>query len=310
MEERKGKRTVIILVAVVAAAVIVSAFVHAGEDDFLTDPARIASEWEVVEIWQDEKLISDNQIVILIDIDKNGGFRLWNDDPGDEQRGMLVKADGQLRFDGDNGWVYEIHGRQRQLIVTAWKGEKEETWICKRSGYCRDALRTEEEQQETFFQIGKRALDIEDDTERNLYFIIKLIMDRGCPEGKAITAAREFCIRGRAFVWYAEAHGIIVTDEEVEEYKREFAKIMKETPSAFEGYDAALKKVGMTYEDYAQVEAAAHRWEVYESAVYRKYPEEQENLGEDIVRRFHHTKAYQEWKVELDDAVKKIKEEL
>ena len=293
----KKKQGLILLAVFVAAAVIVSAFVHAGEDDFLTDPARVTASWQVEEVWQNGKRV--NRSLILIDIDKNGGFRLDNDDRGEEQRGELKEVDGQLRFVGDDGWIYDIHGRQRQLVVTARKGEKEETWICQRYSYCRDALRTEEEQQEVFFQICKRALNIEDDTERNLYFLIMNMMDSGCPEGKAITAAKEFCIRGRAFVWYAEEHGIVVTDEAVEEYKREFAKIMKETPRAFEGY-----------EDYVQVEAAAHRWDVYESAVYRKYLAEQEDLGEDVVRRFHHTKAYQELKVELYDVIERIKEEL
>ena len=303
MKERKGKRTAIVLAVVVTAAVIVSAFVHAGEDDFLTDPARLTASWQVEEVWQNGKRV--NRSLILIDIDKNGGFRLDNDDRGDEQRGKLKEVDGQLRFFGDDGWIYDIHGRQR--VVTARKGGKEETWICQRYSYCRDALRTEEEQQEVFFQICKRALNIEDDTERNLYFLIMNMMDSGCPEGKAITAAKEFCIRGRAFVWYAEEHGIVVTDEAVQEYKREFAKIMKETPQAFEGYDVGLKKVGMTYEDYVQVEAEAHRWDVYESAVYRKYLAEQEDLGEDVVRRFHHTKAYQKLKVEMNDAIDNIK---
>ena len=306
MEERKGKRTVIILVAVVAAAVIVSAFVHAGEDDFLTDPARIASEWEVVEIWQDEKLISDNQIVILIDIDKNGGFCLWNDDPRDEQRGMLVKADGQLRFDGDNGWVYEIHGRQRQLIVIARKEEKEETWICKRSGYCRDALRTDEEKLDAYFAIHKKAMAIEDGIQRNLYVAAMIMMDGGCPKGKAITKAKAYCVRGRAFVWYAGAHDIVVTDKEMEEYLSEYVKLMKEHPEVLEGYDAALKKVGMTYEDYVWVNAEAHRWDKYESAVYQGSLAGMDTVEDDVVNRFHHTKEYRELKVEMDDAIEKM----
>ena len=306
----KKRQGVILLGALVVAAVIVSAFVHAGEDDFLTDPARITASWEVAEIWQDDKLVSDNQTVILIDIDKNGGFHLWKDEPRNEQMGKLEKVDGQLRFTGDDGWIYDIHGRQRQLIVTVRKGQKEQTWICERDGYCRDALQTEEEQQEVFFQIAKKSLKIEDDTERNLYFFIKLVMDHGTPEGKAINAARKFCIRGRAFVWYAEEHGIVVTDEDVEEYTQLLIKGMKEAPRAFEGYDADLKKVGMTYEDYVQVEAEAHRWDVYESAVYRESSLEMETLDQDVVNRFHHTKAYQELKAELDDVIERIKEEL
>ena len=85
MKERKGKRTAIVLAVVVTAAVIVSAFVHAGEDDFLTDPARLTASWQVEEVWQNGKRV--NRSLILIDIDKNGGFRLDNDDRGDEQRG-------------------------------------------------------------------------------------------------------------------------------------------------------------------------------------------------------------------------------
>ena len=300
MEERKGKRNIIILGAVVAAAVIVSAFVHAGEDDSLTDPARIAASWEVAEIWQDDKLIIDNSTLILIDIDKNGGFRL------DEQKGKLEKVDGQLRFDGDDGWIYDIHGRQRQLIVTARKGKKEQTWICERDGYCRDALRTEEERLDTYFAIQKNAMNIEDGTWRNLYVAAMILMDEGYPRGEAITKAKAYCIRGRAFVWFGEEHGITVTDQEMEEYLSEYVKIMKEHPEVLEGYDAALKKAGMTYEDYVWVNAEAHRWEKYESAVYQGNLAEMDTIKEDVVNRFHHTRAYQGLKAELDAGLEKI----
>ena len=88
----------------------------------MTDPARLTASWQVEEVWQNGKRV--NRSLILIDIDKNGGFRLDNDDRGDEQRGKLKEVDGQLRFFGDDGWIYDIHGRQRQLVVTARKGKK------------------------------------------------------------------------------------------------------------------------------------------------------------------------------------------
>lgn len=72
MKERKGKRTAIVLAVVVTAAVIVSAFVHAGEDDFLTDPARLTASWQVEEVWQNGKRV--NRSLILIDIDKMADF--------------------------------------------------------------------------------------------------------------------------------------------------------------------------------------------------------------------------------------------
>ncbi len=306
----KKKQGLILLAVLIAAAVITSAFIHAGEDDFLIDPARIAASWEVAEIWQDDKLVSDNQTVILIDIDKNGGFHLWNDEPRNEQMGKLEVADGQLRFTGDDGWIYDIHGRQRQLIVTARKGKKEQTWICQRSGYCRDAQRTEEERLDAYFAIQKKAMAIEDGTQRNLYVAAMIMIDGGYPEGKAITKAKAYCVRGRAFVWYGEEHGIVFSDKEMEEYLSEYAKLLKEHPEALEGYDAALKKVGMTYEDYIWVNAEAHRWDRYESSVYRKSSLEMENLDQDVVNRFHHTKAYRNLKVELDTAIENIKEEL
>lgn len=310
MEGHKKKRIVIILTVAAAAAVVVAAFAHAGEDDFLTDPARLAGSWDVEEIWQDQKLVNHHQAEISLDIDKNGGCRISKEDGHDEQRGKLGNADGQLRLVGAEGWIYDIHGKQRQLIVTAKKDETEETWICKKNGYCLDALRTEQEWLDTYFAIHKKAMSIKDETQRWFYVEIMLMMDGGCPEGKAIVRAKENCIRGRAFVWYAEEHDIAAADKEVEEYLHTLAQSLEENPKIFEGYDAALKKVKMTYEDYVQVNAEAHRWDINESAVYRKYPLQMETFGEDIVNRFHHTKAYRDLKVEMDDAVEKTKDEI
>lgn len=307
MNAIKKKRLLVILAALAATVVIISAFVHAGEDDFISDPARLAGKWEVTEIRRGDKLISDNN-AILIYIDKNSGYHLWKDNPADEQMGELQKRDGQLCFDGKDGWTYALHGKQRQLIVTVKKGKQEETWICEWDGYCLDAQLTNQESWERYFAIQKKAMAIEDETQKWLYTDIMNALSDGYPEGEAISKCKKSYINFMALAWYAEEHGLVVTDERVKEYMNLVISAV-ESPG-FEDYRAALRKVGITERERVESNAERYRMDCIWDNLYKEHPgEEWDAFEQDIVNRFHHTKAYRALKIEMETAVEKIKEE-
>lgn len=312
MDSNKRKRLFVILGTAVAAAVIISAFVHAGEDDFISDPARLAGKWNVEEIWENEKLKSYDSTATIY-IDKSGGYSLFITDPDTdyEQMGELQKKDGQLHFTGKDGWSYAIHGKQRQVIVTAKKGEKEETWLCQWDGYCGNAQRTVEDGMESHFKLLKKSTDKKDRISKSLYVSIMGRISNGYPQGEAITIAKEKCIRDEALVWYAGEHNIYVTDEELEAYLRWIIDALANPALADEKYDTALRKAGMTEEERVRAEAEGCRVDCIESKLRKTQSiEGWDDFEVDVVNRFRHTKAYRNLKVEMNQVVEEIKAEI
>ena len=298
----------VILAMVIAAAVIVSAFVHAGEDDFITDPVRLAGRWEAVEVWQNEKQVRHSNPAFSIDIDKNGGFHLWNLDADDELTGRLQEKNGQWYFEGRDGASYAIHGRNRQLIVTIKEENREETLVCEWDGYCADALLTGEERTERYFKLLKEAAAMKDRVSQSLYKGIIGRMSNGCPEGEAATKAKEDCIRDEALVWYAEEHDIFVTDEELEEYMDWIIDSLSNPALSDEAYDTALRNAGMTLEERVRTETEGCRVDCFEDKLRKTQSiEGWDDFEKDIVNRYRHTQAYRDLKVDMDKAVEKIK---
>ena len=312
MTASQKNRILLLLAALVAAAVIIAAFVHAGEDDYITDPVQLAGRWNVAEVWENEKLQGYSETTTSIYIDKNGGYHLTTTDldAREEQMGELQQRDGQLYFAGKDGTSYNLHGKQRQLIVIAQKGVKKQTWICDWIGYCSDAQRTYKESMEIHFTIQKNAMEIANNTQRRLYIETMNRIAAGYPEAEAIAKAKEAYIRARAFVWFAEEHDIIVTDEELEEEMNWLIQALKKYPEENKNFFAALRNAGLTYEEYVRGNAEGCRVDCIESKLYKKYPMEDDAFQKDIVNRFHHTKIYRKLQKEMDAAVEKIRSEI
>ncbi|MEY8296635.1 MAG: hypothetical protein ACLRJC_12565 [Emergencia timonensis] len=304
----KKKQGLILLAVLVAVAVIVSAFIHAGEDDQITDPGRLAGVWQPKEIWQGGKLISEEGNTASLAIDKEGGYRFWNG-YGQDQTGRLQEKNGELRFDGKNGGSYVLHGEKKQLIVTAKVGDEEETWICEWTNYYGDTQLTDEERLTALYTIQKKGMDMKDQTCGWFYTAIAGNLFTGMPEGEAVTQAKDKFIEDAAFTWYAKEHDLVVTDKELDKYMDDLISEAKGADN-FQVYEKALQNAGLTYENSIRGNADIYRERCIVNKLYEEHFNDWDAFAKDVVNRFKHTNAYRSLKVEMNDAVEQAKEEI
>ncbi|WP_419022729.1 hypothetical protein [Emergencia sp.] len=307
MAEKK-KQGLILLAVLIAAVVIVSAFIHSGEDDQIADPGRLAGMWQPKEIWQEGKLISEEGNAAALAIDKDGGYRFW-DGYGQDQTGELQKKDGALCFEGKDGRRYVFHGKDKQLMITAKEGNSEETWVCEWTGYFGDTKLTDEERLTALYTIQKKGMDMKDRASGWFYTAIAGKLFTAMPEGEAVSQAKDEFIEDAAFTWYADEHDLVVTAKELDKYMDDLISEAEEAEN-FEVYEKALQKSGMTYEESVKENAEVYRVRYIVNKFYEEHFNDWDAFTKDVVNRFKHTKEYRSLKADMNDAVEKAKEEI
>ena len=306
MMKNEKKRLLMILAVVVAAAVLIAAFVHQKEEETISDPAEIAGMWHIDEDQQTES--DDGPAAIMIAIDKNGGYRLWNYDQN--QNGKLNKKEDKLYFEVDGGKQYTFDKKNGKLIVTLAESDPVESWTYERTGDYGDTQLTDQERLAQYAAIQKAAMDFEDLDYGVLYESIVTQVDlMGSSEGDAIAAAKKGFIEKMAFDWYAKENEIVVTEKQVDQYMDDLIADAKETDD-FKNMEAAYKKAGMTFEESIRCHARSYRYLLITDQFYEEHEKDWEAFKDTVVDQYKRSQDFPKMQEKLNRDIEKIKKDL